>query len=190
MDVSIVCICPRKDDEVRHPQGDTVVLRDKLDFRTAVTMQESVTVLRGSRPDDEEIPAAEVLAALDEAYLVYGIESWTLEDAKGKPIKVSPATVFDTLLDPANLAAAMAVFAEAEDLYNPTVLVPLVVRGSSSSRPSPTTEPTSAESGPPLEPPKPSKRSSTSTTRTDSTEPTLIKPAGDSSSSQSSASAA
>lgn len=190
MDVTIPCLCPPKMDDkaepgpsryhVRHPDGDTVTLRDKLDFRTAVTMQESVSILAPVK-DGEDVSAAEKLAALDESYLLYGVEAWTLTDAKGKPIHVSPTTVRAHLLS--DLAAAMQVFDVAEDLYNPVVLVPLVVRGLSSSRHTPTTEPTSVPTSSQPEPPKPSKRSSTTTSRTGSTGKTSSPRAGDSSSS-------
>lgn len=180
MDVTIPCPCPEKDDEPRHAE-DTVTLRDKLDFRTAVTMQEAVTMIGDVSPEEK-------LAALDEAYLLYGIASWSLVDAKGKPVPVSRDAVTTYLLSDA--AAAMAVFAEAERIYNPVVLLPLVKRGLSSSGSTPTTEPTSAGTSSQAKPQKLPKRSSTTTTPTDGIEVTSPSLVGVSRSSPSSVSAA
>lgn len=180
------CLCPRTPaGEVRHPDGDTVTLRDPLDFRSAVTMQKSVTVLYS---ENENATTAEVLAVLAEAYLLHGVTSWTVVDAKGKPVPANPTTVAEYLLP--NVTAAMAVADEADGIYAKAVLLPLLARASNSSPPTPTTELTSAGTGSPPEPLRPSKRSSTTTSRTAATGTTSTPPAGDSSSSQSSASAA
>jgi hypothetical protein len=181
--VKVACLCPP--DGSRHPDGDDVHLHERLSFRSAVTMQKSVISLR-SEVDDPS--TAEILAVLTEAYIVYGVSAWTLQDAKGKAIPVNRSTITEHLLS--NLGAALEVADAADDLYQEAVLLPLVARGSRSSVTTPTSESTSPPTSSPAEPPRPLKRSSTSTSRTDATATTSSLPAGDSSSSQSSASAA
>lgn len=179
MDVPIACIC------AGDHEGDTVTLRDTLDFRTAVTMQEAVTIARSDNPNAS---SAAVLGALDEAYLLYGVASWTLIDDKGKPIPVTPANVTRYLLS--DIAASMTVFSEAEDIYNPVVLLPLVQRGLRSSPSTPTDDATSARTGSQPKPRKLSRPSSITSSPTDGIETTSPLRDGDSNSSQNSASAA
>lgn len=176
MDVSITCVCPPKDGEVRHQDGDTVVLRDKLDFTIAVTMQETMTMLPNTASPEER------LAAIDTAYLLYGIESWTLTDGKGR-IPLSRETITTYLLG--DIAASMDVFAVAEEMYNPVVLLPLVKRGLSSSSSTPTTGSTSAPTSSQAKPRRRPSPSSTTTTRTGGTATTSGLPDGDSKSSPS-----
>ena len=122
----------------------------------------------------------ERLAAIDTAYLLYGIESWTLVDGKGR-VPVSRETITTHLLG--DIAAAMDVFAVAEEMYNPVVLFPLVRRGLSSSSSTPTTESTSAPTSSQAKPPKRPSPSSTTTTRTGGTATTSELPGGGSKSS-------
>jgi hypothetical protein len=174
---TVNCLCPPSGAEVRHPAGDTITLKEKLDFHTALTMRKSVVMLRAA---NEEVTNEEILATLDEAYLRYGIESWTLTDAKGKPIPVTASAIEDYLLS--DVLAAMEVAEEATDRYTAVVLLPLLKGASSSSQPTPTDDSTSVTNGSSPEPPKPSKRSSTTTSQTASTETTSSELAGVSSS--------
>ena len=58
--VKIECVCPPKaGGEKRHPDGDTVTLRERLDFRAAVTVRNAIVVLK---QDDPDCGAAEILA--------------------------------------------------------------------------------------------------------------------------------
>jgi hypothetical protein len=161
---TVRCLCPLDGAEVRHPAGDTITLKPRLDFRTALTMRKSLVMLHS---ESAEITTEEYLATLDEAYLRYGIESWTLRDAKGKPIPVKASTIEEYLL--ADIDAAMEVAEEASELYSAVVLLPLLKGASNSSRPTPTDDSTSVTNGSSHVPPKPSKRSSTTTSRTGST---------------------
>jgi hypothetical protein len=156
-----------------------------LDFRSASTMQKAVTILYSDEPS---ATPERVLAVLAEAYVLYGVESWTLTDAKGKPVPVNPATVRDHLMS--DLEAAMTVADEADGLYAKVVLVPLLRKASTSSPPTPTTGTTSPSNGSQAEPRKLSRRSSTSTTQTGATATTSRSRAGGSNSSQNSATAA
>jgi hypothetical protein len=165
--VTVNCLCPPNGAEVRHPAGDTITLKEKLDFRTALTMRKSIVMLRAG---NEEVTNEEILATLDESYLRYGIESWSLVDAKGKPLPVKTSTIESVLL--ADIDAAMTVAEEANELYSAVVLLPLLKGALSSSRPTPTDDSTSVTNGSSPEPPKPSKRSSTTTSRTGTTERT------------------
>jgi hypothetical protein len=175
--VTVNCLCPRNGAEVRHPAGDTIELKDKLDFHTALTMRKSIVMLRAA---NDEVTNEEILATLDESYLRYGIASWTLQDAKGKAIPVKGSTVEEYLLT--DIDAAMTVAEEANERYSAVVLLPLLKGASSSSRPTPTVDSTSVTNGSSPEPPKPSKRSSTSTSRMGSTARTSSALAGVSSS--------
>jgi len=182
---SIDCICPPLAGETRHPEGDTVTLRPKLDFRTAATIQHSVSVLR---LEEQEPAVEEVLARLTEAYVRYGVESWTIVDAEGKPVPVTPSNVEAVLF--ADLTAAMVVGEEADEMYSGAILLPLLKRASTSSPGTPTTDETSLPTGSQETPaePTPLRPSSTSTTQTDDTGPTSYSPDGDSKSSLSMAS--
>ena len=178
------CICPPLAGETRHPQGDTVTLRPVLDFRTAATIQHAVSVLR---LEDQEPAVEEVLARLTEAYVKFGVESWTVVDADGKPVPVNPHTVEDVLFP--NIAAAMVVGEEADELYSGTILLPLLKRASNSSPATPTPDETSPPTSSPPNTPTPLRPSLTTTTQTDDIEPTSESPDGVSSSSPSLASA-
>jgi hypothetical protein len=171
--VTVNCLCPPNGAEVRHPAGDTITLKEKLDFHTALTMRKSVVMLRAA---NEEVTNEEILATLDESYLRYGIASWSLVDAKGKPIPVKASTIEDYLLS--DVLAAMEVAEEASEKYSAVVLLPLLRGVSNSSRPTPTDDSTSVTNGSSPEPPKPSKRSSTTTSRTARTETTSAELAG------------
>lgn len=178
---NIDCICPAlPDGSTRHPEGDTVSLRPKLDFRTAATIQHAISVLR---LEEQEPAVEEVLARLTEAYVRYGIESWTVVDRDGKPVPVTPSNVEALLF--ADLASAMVVGEEADELYSGAILIPLLKRASTSSSDTPTPDETSPPTGSPEtpEPQTPSSPSSTSTIQTDDTEMTSSSPDGASSSS-------
>lgn len=164
---TVKCLCPRNGAEVRHPAGDTILLKEKLDFHTALTMRKSIVMLRAGNDD---VTNEEILATLDESYLRYGITSWTLVDEKGKPIPVKGSTIEQYLLS--DIDAAMDVAEEANDKYSSVVLLPLLRGASTSSPDMPTDDSTSATNGSSPKPPKPSKPSSTTTSRTDSTETT------------------
>jgi hypothetical protein len=174
---NVSCLCPRKGAEVRHPAGDTINLKERLDFRTALTMRKSVVLLKTI---NEEATTEEILATLTESYLLYGIESWSLIDADDKPIPVNATTVAKYLL--VDLEAADVIADEADNRYSAVVLLPLLKGVSTSSQPSSIGSSTSATNGSSHEPQKRSKRSSTITSLTDSTETTSVELAGVSSS--------
>ncbi len=160
----IDCVCPqRPDGSARHADGDTVTLREKLDFRSALHARNTVILLR----QDDVTDAAEILAALTEVYLRVGIESWTLADAKGKAVPVSREAVAALMTDHPD--AAMTIGDEADELYSEAVISPLVARASKSSPPTPTKDSTSVTNGSSPTPRKRSKPSLTTTTRTDGT---------------------
>jgi len=181
--MNIECICPpRADGEPRHPAGDTVTLRERLDFRAALTARNTMILLKTEDPD---AGTAEILAALTETYLLVGVESWSLVDAKGKPVEVSKAAIRECLLSHPDVA--MTVGNAADELYSASVILPLVALARTSSPPTPTTESTSAPRPSSVKRPRPSKPSSITPFRTDVTVTTSALPVGVSSSSQSSA---
>jgi hypothetical protein len=164
---------------------DTITLKDPLDYRSASTMQKAIVLLKS---EDEDASSASVLAVLGEAYLLYGIASWSLVDLKGKPIPVTPENVQRHLLT--HVDAAMSVESEADEKFSKVVLLPLLKRGSSSSPPTRTTDSTSRTTGLPDISPTSSSPSSTTTTQTGGTVTTTKRRGGGSSSSQNSVSAA
>jgi hypothetical protein len=171
----IECVCPaRPDGSIRHPDGDTVNLRMKLDYKAAATVRYTVVLLK----EDDGHPAtpAEILAAIAEAYLFVGIESWTLTDAKGRPVPVERGTI-QAFMDE-HLDAAMAVGDEANGIYFKVVMSPLADRASTYSPPTPINGSTSATNGSSPARPRPSKRSSTTTTRTEDTVKMSASPGG------------
>lgn len=157
--MDIPCICPPKADEVRHPAGDTITLRERLDFRAALAARNAIALAQGEGED-----TAGILAALTETYLILGIESWSVVDAKGKAVPVNRQTITEYLLS--NIDVAMDVADAADDLYREAVVGPLLARASTSSPDTQTPDSTSATNGSGPKPPKPSKRSSTTTTQT------------------------
>jgi len=188
MDIKIACPCPpRADGDTRHPDGDTVTLRDRLDFRSATTIRKAVSMLG----EDGPVESAEVLAVMTEWYLLLGIEAWTLVDDRGKPVPVTRPAIRERLLENDDAYASVTDLADAADgMYMKLVLLPLLERASRSSPPTPTDASTSAPTALPPKRPKPSRPSSTTSTRTDGTAMTSTSPGGASSTSQNAASAA
>jgi hypothetical protein len=171
----IECICPAKPDgSKRHPDGDTVTLREALDFTGALAVR---NVLRLKEDGDT---VGDILAALTHAYLVHGIESWTLVDAEGKPIPVDRDAVRTHLL--VHPLVAMDVGDEAEELYTQAVVTPLVEAASKSSSDTPIETSTSQPKDSSTPHPTPSSPSLTSTSQTDSTDATSMSLVGASSS--------
>jgi hypothetical protein len=168
---TIDCVCPPKaGGETRHPDGDTITFRERLDFLAALTVVDAFMVVWA----DDDSTAADVLAAMTQAYVFLGIESWTLADARGKPLPVTRANIREHLLS--NVDAGFIVADEADELYAGTIL-PLALRTSSSSpdmpteastsRPTPRPSSTKAEAGSSPRRQRRSKPSSTSISRTD-----------------------
>ena len=183
MDVTIACPCPpTAAGGTRHPDGDTVVLRDRLDFRAATTVRKAIGLVSEDGPAD----AAEILAVMTEWYCVLGIEAWTLVDAKGKPVPVSRSTIRELLLESESAQEQASVIADAADgLYMAAVLLPLLGRASNSSPPTPTAPSTSAPKDSPAKPRRPSRPSSTTSIPTAAIVPTTSSRAGVSSTSPS-----
>jgi len=170
MNVDIPCVCGRH-------ETDSVTLRETLDFRSAIAIRNAAIVLRTEDPDAS---VAEILATLSEQYLLFGVESWTLADAKGKPLPVSRAAIREHLLSRPDVAVIVAD--AADGLYAEAVVLPLLVRASTSSPPRPTDGSTSAPTGSETPRPKPSKRSSITTSPTAATATTMLSLAGGSNS--------
>lgn len=172
MDVPIPCLCPGTPHE-----GDTVTLRDTLDFHAVTAIRHAVSFLEA---EDTTAYTAEVLATLTEGYVVHGIASWTLVGDDGKPLPASRANIRERLLP--DVLAASAVGDAADDLYGEKVLLPLLVRASTSSATTPTETSTSPRTDSPKRPRTPSSPSSTTSTRTAATETTGTSLVGASSS--------
>jgi hypothetical protein len=133
------------------------------------------------RADDDPAEAEEILASLTEAYVVYGVASWSLLGADGKPLPVTGPNIKAVLLT--SLDDAMLVADEADTLYAGKVMRPLMARASKSLRTTPTDGSTSAPTDSSPEPLTPSSPSSTTPTQTDATETTTSPPDGGSSTS-------
>jgi hypothetical protein len=179
--VNVACLCPpNAAGEVRHPAGDEITLREHLDFRAALTARNTIQIVKR----EPGATVADVLAALTETYLLVGIESWSLVDAKGEPIEVTKAAIREHLFS--RLDIAMEVGDVADELYFLAVIAPLAARASKSSPLTPTDGSTSATtpSSSPQKPSRPSSIASIPMADTAKTSPSL---AGGSSSLQNSA---
>jgi hypothetical protein len=188
MDATIPCVCPPRADGTPRHDHDTITFRERLDFRSGLAIRQQIALEKGTDPG---MAPGEVLALLTESYLVYGIESWTLVDARGKLVEPSRPAIRAFLQEHPD--EAMAAGDVADEQYAEQVLLPLLQRASPSSPQSPTPEPTSAtpaSSGSRSTSRKRSRRSSTSTTPTDATGSITSLPGGGSRSSRNSASAA
>lgn len=186
MNVSIACLCPPKRGEVRHLNGDTVTLADRLDFRTVTTIRKSRNLIT---TEDDQIRLAQRYALFSEFYMLLGITSWTIVDAGGRPVPVSHQAIRDILFTSDEV---LVVSEAAEEAYNAIVLYPLVERAEKvlhSSPPTPMDESISPTSTPP-KPLRPSRPSLTSTTQTDDTATITSSLDGESSTSPSSVTAA
>ena len=178
MDVTIPCICPPKaDGQARHPDGDTITLREHLDFRAAVTARNSIVLLK---QDDPEATSADILALLTETELLVGISAWTITDAKGVRLEVTRTNIREVLLSHAD--EAMIAGDAADELYTASVLLPLLAKASTFSPPMPIADSTSATTTSSRTNPTRSKRSSITTIPTGATETTSPSLAGASSS--------
>lgn len=126
----------------------------------ASSVRNAAIVLKATDPG---VSVGGVMAALTEAYILAGVESWTVQDDKGKPVQPDQQAIRDILL--ASIDDAMLVGEAADEQYG-AVMRPLILRA---FRPSPTSQTdasTSATNGSQRKPRKPSQRSSTTTTRT------------------------
>lgn len=180
MDVPIACLCPPKAGGAPRHDHDTVTIPEVLDFRRTVVVRQSVRIALNGRA----IGLADLQGVLLETYVLNCIDAWSLVDAEGKPVPPSRENVVAILLPAVD--EAEKVGNAADDLYTEKVVLPLVVRVSSSSPPTPTPEPTSlpTNGSPTKRPPKLSKPSSTSSSQMVSTAPMAAAPAGASSFSQ------
>ena len=188
-DIDIACICPTKDGSVRHPDGDTISLRDKLGFRHVEAIRSQVGIFALEEPDAE---LSDSLAIFAEGYILHGIESWTLaeDDEKGKEIALRPSrsNIRKYILD--DIGTADLVSTIADELYAQAVMLPLLNRALPSSPGTPTAKSTSRSRTSGKKRPTPSKPSSTSTSQTAGIGKITSLHAGDSSSLPSSESAA
>ena len=164
MTVEIPCVCPPKPDGQPRHIADTIELREKLDFRSALTARNAIAL---AKEEDDDVSSAEILAVLTETYLILGIQSWSLVDEKGKKIEPSRTAIREFI--EAHPDAAMEVGDAADGLYSAAVILPLVARAQKSLQPTQTTGSTSVTTDSLPKPRKPSKPSLTTTTRMDAT---------------------
>jgi hypothetical protein len=113
--VEVECRCAEQHDH------DTVYLRPRLGLAAGIAIQRLVV-----EANQAPVPAtaADMTGVLAEAYLLHGIESWTIQ----KP--VTAATIRAELLD--DFARGAVVADRADDLYMAAVLAPLLKKAASS----------------------------------------------------------
>jgi hypothetical protein len=97
MEVHIDCPCAG----TPHAEGDTVSLRDKLDSVAGLAIKYSVAQKTSEMREAGQIsPEGEItdeaiswllVAFINQRYLIYGVSGWTLVDAEGKKLPVTPA---------------------------------------------------------------------------------------------------
>lgn len=165
------CQCPG----VPHVDGDYASLRPKLGLAAGIALQRMIVEAN----QKEGFDAAQMTGKLAEAYLLHGIAEWTLLDANGKLIPITPDSIGYQLLN--DFARAEALAEKADDLYMGPVLAPLVNRALASLPITPTNGSTSPIPVGGSKRPKRSKRSSTVSSLMDSTEEITNEPDGDSS---------
>lgn len=189
-EAKIECPCPG----TPHAEGgDTVVLRDRLDSVAGLaikyaTAQKTREMREAGQINDEGEPFDEasswlLMAFMNHYYLMYGISSWSLLDAEGKPWPVRPANIRSFMEE--HPSEALEVGNIADDLYVPQVLLPLATEASSSSRPGQTNGSISQKNGSSGKNRKRSTPSSTASTTTADTAETSPLSDGVSSSSPS-----
>ena len=140
----------------------------------------------GLLAEDGPSEAAEILACMTQWYAWLGIVSWTLADDHGKPVPLTRSEINARLLENDDAYDATAAITEAADgLYMGPVLLPLVLRASTSSPPTPTAPSTSPRTASRPKHPRPSKPSSITSIPTAGTARTTASPAGVSSTSPS-----
>lgn len=187
-EVQVPCLCP---DGGHGEEGDTITLRETLDYAAVRAVRYAGAI---AREEDPESSIASLMAVMNEGFILHGIESWTLRDAKRKPLELDRATIRQYVLG--NLEAALVIGDYADALYQPLVLHPLAALAKRWSQPSPTNGSTSAPTElPSMSPdsteasngassihsekrPRRSKRSSTTSTPMDSIEATSDASAG------------
>lgn len=189
-DVHIDCVCPPAESGgPRHPDGDTVTLRETLPFRAVEAIRTEVSIFALEEPDGAY---SDSLAIFAEGYVLHGIESWTLEQdgPKGKPAPIPPsrANIRAYILE--DVVAADVVSTAADAIYSDKVIRPLVERALKSSPPTPTQKSTSASRRSSGKRQTPSRPSSITTIPTDATVTITTSLDGDSNSSRKSVSAA
>lgn len=180
----IDCICPPKGGKPRHPKGDTVTLRDALDFEAVSSIRWAAAIQQTTDPG---VTYAEMFGLVSKFFVLYGIGSWSVVDAEDKPVEVSPNAIRTQLLIHPRQAS---IVADAADDKFGAVMRPLLIEELNSSPDTPTDESTSPPTASSEKPQKPSKPSSISTIPTVATEVTASSLDGDFNSSPSSASAA
>lgn len=158
--VDVACLCPGTPHD-----GDTVYLRPKLGLHGGMVAQRKIIELVTDEANNDE-----VMAALGEVLVRYGVDSWTFTDEEGSPLPVTEAAINDRLL--ADFSVGYPVADAAADLYSAGLLDPLRVKASNSSRRSPTNGSTSRATSSSGTRPKRSKSSSTTTSPTVVTETT------------------
>lgn len=186
-EVSIPCICP---DHQHGEDGDKVTLRERLDFVAVRSVRTEASIVQD---EDPEASVATLLAVMNEAYIIHGVESWTVKEGRTK-VEPTKGNIRKYLL--ADPVAPQIVGDYADAIYRPQVFLPLAELAKRSSQRSPTresisqptelpstspttTETSSDESLTPSETrPKRSKRSSITSIPTGSTERTLNGSAG------------
>jgi hypothetical protein len=126
-----------------------------------IAQRKIIEISTGSGDTDE------VTADLAVIYCRHGVDSWTLTDAEGEPLEVTPENIEGVLL--ADFGLGYAVADAAAGLYSQALLDPLLAEASKSSRPTRTRGSTSAPTSSSVTPLKRSKRSSTSTSQTAAT---------------------
>lgn len=183
--MDIRCICPPKAGGQPRHDHDTVTLREKMDFRSSIAIRNALAL---EANDEGNVDMADLLAILTERFILYGIERWTIVDAKGQAVPVSHDAIRRLILEDIDIATDIGD--AADERYREAVMLPLARRGQTSSPGSPTNGSTSPRTSSSTRPRKPSRRSSITTITTAATEVTSSSLDGVSSSSQSSESVA
>ena len=122
----VPCPCPG----TPHPDGDTVSLYPKLNLHDGVFAQRKIIAALDSKLDSDE-----VVATLMDVYCRKGVAAWTLVDADGKPLEVTPEAIEANLLS--DFSVGNLIAEKADSLYSAALIDPLRNGAGKSSRPTP-----------------------------------------------------
>jgi hypothetical protein len=161
--VEIRCVCPAKTDGSPRHDHDEITLKERLDFRSSVAIRNALAL--ASAENDWELDFADILAILTERFIRYGIEAWTIVDAKNQPVPVSQKAITEYILSDIDLGTQVGD--EVDERYRTAALTPLMQGGQTSLRGSSTSGSTSAAR---------SKRTTAKSSTRSSTRPTPSSP--------------
>jgi len=105
--ISIRCVCPPKDEAVRHPDGDTVGVRTQYSYGDELQLSKQSVRYQTAVIKDKPMILPYTDAFLkEEAMLEIGIKDWTILNAEDQPVPVALSSI---LLLPPDVGSLLSV---------------------------------------------------------------------------------